>query len=95
MALLCLVSLVTASCPFSGYVPGMKSVVISKWEDINATFCWGICPSKLIEEQSAWIEINTTETIGTMLTTEEQFYEDYATNLVIKAFLNLPRFLLS
>ena len=90
-----MVGLVSASCPYSGYVPGMKGVVVSKWVDINTTECLGVCPKTVLEEQNAWKPIEVNMTYGTMLQTEEQFYEDYLTSILIRWFIELPKILLS
>ena len=54
------INLVKADCPYSGYTPGMKGVVISKWVEITHSMCWGICPNKLVEIANAWQPINRT-----------------------------------
>lgn len=51
-------STVMAGCPYSGYVPGMKSVVISKWEDVDYNDCLGICPIDVVSENKAWVDTN-------------------------------------
>jgi len=61
-SLLVLVGLAVADCPYSGYVPGSPGVVVSRWVDVskNYTTCYGICPTDLIEIETAWQPLNRT-----------------------------------
>jgi len=53
--------LVRGDCPYTSgnyMIKENSGITISKWEDINESGCWGVCPADVVKNESGWITVS-------------------------------------